>query len=805
MNITALEITTRIGCSNKCSYCPQDLLVSRYTGEKLMSFDTFKTCIDKLDDSTEIHFTGMCEPFLNPKCMDMIEYASLKHKVLISTTLRGLKAKDIPRLEAIDFIDFAIHMPAKSGDSIPDSKFLKAIGNSSIQNLKYHCHGETDYKVTYVNTHTRAGNVEGQQVTPKAGFIHCERNKQCPVLLPNGDLVLCCMDYGLQYVVGNLLTQDIKDIEPVESELCKLCVYGYPSIGFVTYEAFHKCNAASSRIRVDWPAKYADGFIVTENAVDLFKCSAVVFQTRFSYQDVQLAAQLRNNGIKIICDFTDPDWSNMYSGMSDSLKTMLELADCITVPTYVLANMFKSVSDKPVYVIPDRIDLSLYDKTKKHTDTKSLRILWHGSYGNLCSIDIARDDLERLGKEIDITLVCVYDHYKEHIVNAFENIKVECYEWTNQKVIDELLLCDLSINPRFDNHWKAYKSNNKTITAWACGIPCIERDFYNEIKRYDLDLRISDGLNFRKIVEQNYDVKQSTKEIIDLVNDLMAGGRPKNNITVMTAICNKFDGLREDQILGKADYVAFVNQPTTSYAWNVRKIYPKFYDPVLEAKIFKIIPWYFVDTEYSIWIDGTQAIKCDPQMLIDKFLNGYDMAIFPHSVRDDIYDEYEVDLNYRQVEPSIFRETQRQKYIDEGIPRKSGLWECGIIIRRHTQEVKRLCETWWAEVSGYTHSDQCSLIYALSKHNVVVNAITPGTQYNNPYFNYVTHPNTWKCSIDVKDNIIVPKGSVRLKRISKDTFHSHFTDRMNYGDVVGIDSEFAQRLLNDYPGDFAII
>lgn len=31
-------------------------------------------------------------------------------------------------------------------------------------------------------------------------------------MLPNGDVVLCCMDYNLKHVIGNLLTQTYKQV-----------------------------------------------------------------------------------------------------------------------------------------------------------------------------------------------------------------------------------------------------------------------------------------------------------------------------------------------------------------------------------------------------------------------------------------------------------------------------------------------------------------------------------------------------------------------------------------------------------------
>jgi len=613
-------------------------------------------------------------------------------------------------------------------------------------------------------------------------------------------------------------------------------------IGFVTYQATFNGNAASTRIRVTWPAKYMDNVYIGEDESILSKCKGAIFQTRFDIKDVDLAKRLKTKGIKILCDFTDPHWSHDYGGhISEGLKGIIEQADCVIFPTKTIEKSFNEVFEgKQTVVIPDRIDLTIYDKVKRHTDKDKYRIVWHGSFGNIGSIDLARSDLEKLGKDlgkdIDITLVCIYDHHKDHKIKEFNNIKLEACEWTNQKVIDELLNCEVSINPRYDN-WKSYKSDNKTSSSWACGVPCIERDFYREIKRYLIgedaidktndnkvvgwisgaDIRNAEGEQLRKAVERQYDVKISAKEIDEVVSSLLKGrAKTKKDITVYTSISGGFDGLREDQVIGDANYVAFVDTGVVSYVWDVRKIYKKFIDPNLEAKIFKVLPWQFIDSEYSIWMDGCEAIKWDAKVLIDRFLNGYDIAIFKHHARDDIYDEFIADMTYRQREPAYFRENQRQKYIDEGIPKKTGLFECGVIIRRHSEAIKRMCETWWAEITSYSSSDQCSFIYSMLKHGIKVNAITPGTQYDNPYFSRITHNkfayDTYKELKEVKEIVEIEelneiKGTqkVKLKRTSHETFHSPYTDRMNYSDIKEVPGPVAKRLIDDYPGAFIVI
>jgi biotin synthase-like enzyme len=67
----SIEVTTKIGCSNVCEYCPQSTLIKRYKeriGNKdtMMKLDTFQRCIRTLPKDIGLNFTGYVEPFLNP-------------------------------------------------------------------------------------------------------------------------------------------------------------------------------------------------------------------------------------------------------------------------------------------------------------------------------------------------------------------------------------------------------------------------------------------------------------------------------------------------------------------------------------------------------------------------------------------------------------------------------------------------------------------------------------------------------------------------------------------------------------------
>jgi len=223
-----IEITTNIGCKNACAYCPQNKIITAYTKRSdilQMSFDIFKTCVDRIPSNIAIHFSGMSEPWLNPDCTKMLLYAHNKgHKIGVFTTLVGMNLSDIDSLMSIPLEYFRIHLPSKRKyEKIRVDKeylsLLKKISESNVR-VRYHCHEKPinpevksiiEQDPEYRRVQTRAGNVtiEDRSI-PKAkrGFIRCPRGLHHNVLLPNGDVILCCMDYGMQHVLGNLVYSD---------------------------------------------------------------------------------------------------------------------------------------------------------------------------------------------------------------------------------------------------------------------------------------------------------------------------------------------------------------------------------------------------------------------------------------------------------------------------------------------------------------------------------------------------------------------------------------------------------------------
>lgn len=221
-----LEITTHIGCPVNCLDCPQALLRFKYHGRRTMDFEDYKKAIDKAPPGTRIDFSGMCEPFANPRCADMILYAFEKgFPLALYTTLQGATKTDYERLKGVRYDVTTIHLPDKDGRShfnITD-EYLEVLGLWETNN--YSCHGNIDDRVLpYMKhrnlitfMHDRAGNVEcrphwsiGEDIPLWCVTSKKEMNHN--VLLPNGDVLMCCMDYGMTGMFGNLFEQDYNDV-----------------------------------------------------------------------------------------------------------------------------------------------------------------------------------------------------------------------------------------------------------------------------------------------------------------------------------------------------------------------------------------------------------------------------------------------------------------------------------------------------------------------------------------------------------------------------------------------------------------
>lgn len=210
-------------------------------------------------------------------------------------------------------------------------------------------------------------------------------------------------------------------------------------------------------------------------------------------------------------------------------------------------------------------------------------------------------------------------------------------------------------------------------------------------------------------------------------------------LTIVTAVFGGFDrprALPADH--GFDDAVLVTDNPDLSPdGWRVI-VEPASDQPRLAAKRAKLTPWHYVDTDASVWIDGSCEVTGG---LFRAWLDEHppaDLIAWRHpEPRDCLFSE----AVYCQDWPKYAREPirdQTMRYRAAGMPEHFGLYAAGTLLWRHTEAAKKFGAAWLAEQELGSIQDQVSLPYLL--WSCPINFATfDGHEYANPYLRWHAH------------------------------------------------------------------
>ena len=186
--------------------------------------------------------------------------------------------------------------------------------------------------------------------------------------------------------------------------------------------------------------------------------------------------------------------------------------------------------------------------------------------------------------------------------------------------------------------------------------------------------------------------------------------------SVITAIYGGRDRLRTPAVVHSGvEYVCFTDDHRMRHdVWDCRFIAPSHIDPCRSAKRFKVLPHLFVEADRSIWIDANCRLLCDPLAIWDEFEEH--LALVRHW-RSDIYHEARACRTKHKDDVAVIEEAVRV-YRATGHPTRSGLWYGTVMFRRHSPDVARFNETWWAQIDRFSRRDQLSLPVVLRRLDV---------------------------------------------------------------------------------------
>lgn len=455
---------------------------------------------------------------------------------------------------------------------------------------------------------------------------------------------------------------------------------------FETQEPF----CASDRIRGEWIIKSSD-------KIELFNPNKNYEVVIFHLPTKAIAKYGR---IKIL-DICDKVWERDLV----EFKTLIEPIDAIIVPTEKLKSDLSEITDKPIHVIRDGHDFSSYSRRIRNMHINPAKeIVWFGYAENAAPLQPFVNYIKSLGLKLK---VISQNQNTSPLQFADEFVKFDPSTY-----VQEISKSDFAILPLN----KDYKSNNKDITALLCGIPVAKTK--EDIARLIIPGERSFEMDATRNEAAKYDAREVAQEYIKIASSI----KKVDIVQIYSSICGNFDKPRNDIQI-------FTDLPSD-----------RFRLPVMNAKIYKILPHTYFSSQFSIYMDGNIFPLEDPLQMLQDLLKTADIAVFRHPFRKCLYEEH-LPARLRVTQPyQGLMDEQIRRYRQEGMPEMFGLAECGMIIRRHNKDTEEFNNRWWAEICRYTNRDQISFPYVMwkMKDRIKVNFIE-GNVRKHPYFKYVNH------------------------------------------------------------------
>jgi|TARA_Y100000296_G_C5179952_1_gene263262 hypothetical protein len=217
-------------------------------------------------------------------------------------------------------------------------------------------------------------------------------------------------------------------------------------------------------------------------------------------------------GIKIL-DMCDADWYDWEYSIVEHICYM----DAITTSTQKLQKALQAIvrgmvergdleNEIPVVWIDDRMDTDFHeDKKKEHNDILEW-VCWMGYSHNLKALDPVVPFLQA-------------NNYKLCVISDRAYNKADKnYPWKLDTVNRDMIENDIMLNPRLDwGKWQ-YKSDNKTATGWALGLP-VARDVDEFKALLSRESREEEAKKRLKQIEKDYHPRKSAMEYVKLILD----------------------------------------------------------------------------------------------------------------------------------------------------------------------------------------------------------------------------------------------------------------------------------------------
>lgn len=289
-----------------------------------------------------------------------------------------------------------------------------------------------------------------------------------------------------------------------------------PPPASVCFIAGGSMTNAGARLRAYWPAQFIEGAAVCTWADTPPPAAAYVFQ---KLVDLPLMQRLRANGAACFWDVCDPSW---WFSPAD-VREVLAHATAVVASNEGLADDLREWDGRPagveVHVIADRLLLSHYTRQAIHADREPVRLIWFGAAQNRMALYAAHANLQRLQANGHRIALTICDNAPNAPMDIEGDYPVYYTRWSLETEAATLAAHDVALLPPYPGPWGKVKSNNKVLTAWACGLPVTPGTHYKQLRGVvaDAAYRRDEGMGGRDAVARHWRVEESARQWQELI------------------------------------------------------------------------------------------------------------------------------------------------------------------------------------------------------------------------------------------------------------------------------------------------
>lgn len=281
-------------------------------------------------------------------------------------------------------------------------------------------------------------------------------------------------------------------------------------IKFFTFSQFHNKipPTGSTYLRVNQLIKYwpeASLYKYGENP------DVLIFQKVYVADDYQFPVHFK--GIKIL-DICDPDWLTWMANVKETCDAM----NAVVCPTEGLKKFLSQITDTPIKIIKDRMDVEILPKPIKHTKPAET-VVWFGYAHNAETLKPALHFIQE--HNLHLLIISDEDPFAWRWSEEPEELKKR---YTYKKYIEDtanaqIQKADFAVFPTGTRPQDVFKSENKTVRANLLGLP-VANDIESFEKYLDPKARQEWFDTSYVTIKQEYDVRKSVEEYKELIKEL---------------------------------------------------------------------------------------------------------------------------------------------------------------------------------------------------------------------------------------------------------------------------------------------